>query len=45
MIIQRAGDVIPKVLKVLLEKRSQDVKAFHVPTECPACGGPDFKGK
>jgi DNA ligase (NAD+) len=43
VIIQRAGDVIPKVLKVLLEKRPKGAKAFQVPTECPACGGPISK--
>ena len=45
VIIQRAGDVIPKVLKVVLEKRSRHVKTFAVPTECPACGGPIAKEK
>jgi len=45
VIIQRAGDVIPKVLKVVLEKRSRHVRAFEVPTECPACGGPISKEK
>jgi DNA ligase (NAD+) len=45
VIIQRAGDVIPKVLKVVLEKRPRHVKAFAVPAECPACGGPISKEK
>jgi DNA ligase (NAD+) len=45
VIIQRAGDVIPKVLKVVLEKRPRHARAFEVPTECPACGGPISKEK
>ena len=45
VIIQRAGDVIPKVLKVVLEKRPRHAKTFEVPTECPACGGPISKEK
>ena len=45
VIIQRAGDVIPKVLKVVLEKRTRHVKTFEVPMECPACGGPISKEK
>jgi len=45
VIIQRAGDVIPKVLKVLLEKRPRTARAFHVPDVCPACGGPISKEK
>src|SRR5262245_43418246 len=45
VIIQRAGDVIPKVLKVVLEKRPRHAKAFEVPTSCPACGGPIAREK
>ncbi len=43
VIVQRAGDVIPQVVKVVLEKRSRSTKVFHMPTECPACGGPIAK--
>ncbi|HEY8380694.1 MAG TPA: NAD-dependent DNA ligase LigA [Microvirga sp.] len=38
VVIQRAGDVIPKVLDVVLEKRPADAKAYEFPTTCPACG-------
>lgn len=38
VIIQRAGDVIPKVLDVVLEKRPHDAKPYRFPTHCPACG-------
>src|ERR1700716_1728232 len=33
--IQRAGDVIPQVLEVVLEKRPQDAKPYRFPTRCP----------
>jgi DNA ligase (NAD+) len=36
--IQRAGDVIPQVLDVLLEKRPKSAKPYQFPTVCPACG-------
>jgi DNA ligase (NAD+) len=38
VVIQRAGDVIPKVLDVVLEKRPPDAKPYAFPTICPACG-------
>jgi len=36
--IQRAGDVIPQVLDVLLEKRPKSAKPYVFPDKCPACG-------
>jgi DNA ligase (NAD+) len=38
VVIQRAGDVIPKVLDVVLDKRPADAKPYEFPTKCPACG-------
>ncbi|MCK4473931.1 NAD-dependent DNA ligase LigA, partial [Candidatus Parcubacteria bacterium] len=38
VIIERAGDVIPSVVKVLLELRPANTKEFHFPKICPACG-------
>lgn len=38
VVVQRAGDVIPKVLDVVLEKRPADAKPYAFPTTCPACG-------
>ena len=40
VIIQRAGDVIPEVVQVILEKRPKKSKAFAMPSKCPACGNP-----
>jgi len=36
--IQRAGDVIPQVLAVDLDKRPKNSKPFKFPTACPVCG-------
>lgn len=38
VIIQRAGDVIPKVISVLRTKRSRKTKRIKLPDSCPACG-------
>ncbi|MBI1179766.1 MAG: NAD-dependent DNA ligase LigA [Alphaproteobacteria bacterium] len=38
VIVQRAGDVIPQVVAVVLEKRPKDARPFEFPTVCPACG-------
>lgn len=38
VIIRRAGDVIPQVVAVVLEKRPSDVTEITFPTACPVCG-------
>jgi len=38
VIVQRAGDVIPQIVDVVLEKRPADALPFHFPHECPVCG-------
>ena len=38
VIIQRAGDVIPQIVEVLLDKRPALSVPFEFPIECPACG-------
>jgi DNA ligase (NAD+) len=37
--IQRAGDVIPEVVSVVLEKRTDAARRFVFPKNCPVCGG------
>lgn len=38
VVIQRAGDVIPQVVSVVLEKRSPGLKEYEFPKTCPECG-------
>jgi DNA ligase (NAD+) len=38
VIVRRAGDVIPEVVRVLLDKRPADARAFVMPKQCPECG-------
>ncbi|MBV9532294.1 MAG: NAD-dependent DNA ligase LigA [Bradyrhizobium sp.] len=35
VVVQRAGDVIPQVVDVLIDKRPKDAKPFHFPKSCP----------
>ena len=37
VVVRRAGDVIPEVAAVILEKRPADAAAFVMPTRCPEC--------
>src|SRR5947207_13472059 len=39
VLIERGGDVIPKVLKVVKAKRTGKEKKFRMPAKCPVCGG------
>ncbi|HLN97493.1 MAG TPA: NAD-dependent DNA ligase LigA [Pyrinomonadaceae bacterium] len=39
VLIEKGGDVIPKVLKVIESKRTGAEKAFRMPKKCPVCGG------
>ncbi len=38
VVVQRAGDVIPEVVKVIKEKRTGSEKEFVMPDRCPVCG-------
>ncbi len=40
VIVGRAGDVIPDILKVLPELRPKGAKEFQMPKKCPVCGTP-----
>jgi DNA ligase (NAD+) len=38
VIVRRAGDVIPEVVRVVREKRKQGARRFQMPKQCPVCG-------
>jgi DNA ligase (NAD+) len=38
VVIRRAGDVIPEVVKVVLERRPKNAKPVELPEKCPICG-------
>ncbi len=40
VIVEKAGDIIPKIIQVLPKLRTGSEKAFHMPKECPICGSP-----
>ncbi|ECL6114711.1 NAD-dependent DNA ligase LigA [Listeria monocytogenes] len=37
VLIKKAGDIIPEVIKSITEKRSGSEEPFHMPKNCPAC--------
>jgi len=45
VLIERAGEVIPKVVKVITTKRTGKEKAVKIPAKCPVCGGEVAKEK
>ncbi len=40
VILQKAGDVIPEVVRPLVERRTGDERVFEMPDGCPVCGTP-----
>jgi DNA ligase (NAD+) len=38
VVVERAGDVIPEVIEVVLDERPKGSKPFAAPSTCPACG-------
>ena len=38
VVVQRAGDVIPQIVSVVLDKRSKDAQPYEFPQTCPVCG-------
>ncbi len=40
VILEKAGDIIPKIISVLPKLRTGQEKAFRMPSQCPMCGSP-----
>ena len=40
VVIRRAGDVIPEVVRVILERRPANARRVELPDRCPVCGSP-----
>jgi DNA ligase (NAD+) len=40
VVIQKAGEIIPQVVRVEVDARKGDETSFRFPTECPSCGAP-----
>ena len=40
VVVRKAGDVIPEVLRPVLADRPEGLREWSFPTSCPACGGP-----
>lgn len=38
VVIRKAGDIIPEVVRPVVERRSKDAEPYHMPDDCPACG-------
>ncbi len=47
VVIEKGGDIIPKVVEVRLDRRPADAVPFEPPAECPVCGEPvqSFEGE
>jgi len=45
VVVRRAGDVVPEVVRVISEKRPQDAKKFEMPNICPSCNSILVKDK
>lgn len=40
VLVQKAGEIIPEVVRVVKEKRLSDSVPYHLPDHCPVCGAP-----
>jgi DNA ligase (NAD+) len=45
VVVRRAGDVIPEVVRVLAERRPSHAKRFRMPEHCPACGSAVYRAE
>ncbi|MBO6781729.1 MAG: NAD-dependent DNA ligase LigA [Alphaproteobacteria bacterium] len=45
VVVQRAGDVIPQVVRVVADKRPKGATPYAFPTHCPVCGSEAVRGE
>jgi DNA ligase (NAD+) len=45
VLVQRAGDVIPEIVKVIISKRAGEERIFKMPLNCPVCGSPVIRAQ
>lgn len=38
VVVKKAGDIIPEVVRVILDRRPENTEKYHMPTHCPNCG-------
>ena len=43
VLVRKAGEIIPEVVRVLPEKRPEGAIPYHLPTVCPVCGAPVYR--
>ncbi len=44
VVVRRAGDVIPEIVRVVEERRPPDARAIEAPAQCPVCGSQIVRG-
>lgn len=40
VLLHKAGDIIPEISRVVLDKRPKDSRPYQIPSKCPSCGQP-----
>ncbi len=43
VLVEKAGEIIPQVVEVIIDQRPQSTHTFALPEECPECAGPVLK--
>ncbi|MBO5416716.1 MAG: NAD-dependent DNA ligase LigA [Clostridia bacterium] len=43
VVVRKAGDIIPEVVRTVAERRDGNEREFNMPTVCPSCGEPVFR--
>ncbi|PNZ29719.1 DNA ligase [Staphylococcus petrasii] len=38
VVVKKAGDIIPEVVRSVIDRRPEDAVPYHMPTHCPSCG-------